>query len=446
MPYDIKRNYGGCKGYAVVGPGGIKGCHTSRSSAVNQQRALYAAEADSKKSDGIITNDITPKPYPSNARRTKKPKKEETQINKEMWQEGMFVMGESDGEMVHGKIEHVMRDGSLGPGSKFEVQATMEDPALLIRIYDEEDGVWEETAYFTGLKSSEAMLIGTEEDMRNHSMEKADSVRVGQMVSWNSSGGRAEGKVIRIIRNGKYNVPNSSFEITGTPEDPAVAIRVYRDGKPTDRTVGHRMSTLRVMSKIQKMWSIKENVPGCAGYALVDDDGELERCFSSRDEAERVMQEHNRKERLDDMNDNDDDFDDDDMSKRNLEDLDLRPTESMANNARRGLELRRKFGRGGTAVGVARARDLANRKELSPETVARMYSFFSRHEVDKKGKDWNNSERPSNGKIAWLLWGGDSGYAWSRSKWNAIQRIRAQKSNSIIWENSALNLRKNVDN
>lgn len=145
-----------------------------------------------------------------------------------------------------------------------------------------------------------------------------------------------------------------------------------------------------------------------------------------------------------DMEDNND-MDFEDMSKRSLEDLDLRPTESMANNARRGLELRRKFGRGGTAVGVARARDLANRKELSPETVGRMYSFFSRHEVDKKGKDFNNPERPSNGKIAWLLWGGDSGYAWARSKWAAIQRIRSQKSNDPLWYDSAFSLRKYID-
>jgi hypothetical protein len=133
----------------------------------------------------------------------------------------------------------------------------------------------------------------------------------------------------------------------------------------------------------------------------------------------------------------------DEMSKASVESLNLRPTESMASNARRGLELRRKFGRGGTAVGVARARDLANRKELSPETVARMYSFFSRHEVDKKGKDWDNAERPSNGKIAWLLWGGDSGYAWATSKWNAIQRVRSKKS---VWTNSPLSFNKHIDN
>ena len=147
----------------------------------------------------------------------------------------------------------------------------------------------------------------------------------------------------------------------------------------------------------------------------------------------------------DDMNDDSDNMNDDfDMSKASLADLDLRPTESMANNARRGLELRRKFGRGGTAVGVARARDLMNRSKLSPSTVLRMYSFFSRHEVDKQGKDWNNSERPSNGKIAWLLWGGDSGYAWAKSKRNAIMNIRSQKSDGI-WIDSPFSLQKYID-
>lgn len=124
-----------------------------------------------------------------------------------------------------------------------------------------------------------------------------------------------------------------------------------------------------------------------------------------------------------------------DVEKRDVSDIDLKPTEAMASNAKRGLELRDKFGRGGTAVGVARARDLSNRTNLSPETVARMYSFFSRHEVDKKGKDFDNAERPSNGKIAWLLWGGDSGFAWSTQKWEAIQNARASKSDET-WKDS----------
>ena len=79
-------------------------------------------------------------------------------------------------------------------------------------------------------------------------VEKADSVRVGQMVSWNSSGGTARGKVKRIIRNGSYNVPGTDFTITGTPEDPAAVITLYRDGEPTDTVVGHKVKTLRVSS------------------------------------------------------------------------------------------------------------------------------------------------------------------------------------------------------
>lgn len=68
----------------------------------------------------------------------------------------------------------------------------------------------------------------------------------------------------------------------------------------------------------------------------------------------------------------------------------------------------------GTAVGWTRARQLANGESLSLSTVKRMYSYFSRHEVDKKGKDWGNSANPSNGYIMWLAWGGDAGYSWSR--------------------------------
>jgi hypothetical protein len=71
------------------------------------------------------------------------------------------------------------------------------------------------------------------------------SIRVGSMVSWNSSGGRAEGKIIRIIRDGRYNVPNTEVTVTGTPEEPAAVIRLYRNGEPTDIIVAHKIKTLR---------------------------------------------------------------------------------------------------------------------------------------------------------------------------------------------------------
>lgn len=92
-----------------------------------------------------------------------------------------------------------------------------------------------------------------------------------------------------------------------------------------------------------------------------------------------------------------------------------KPTEAMASAARRGLKMRESqppSNRGGTAVGLARARQLVNRENLSLDTVKRMYSFFSRHEVDKQSDSWK--EGNSKGEQAWLLWGGDAGFSWSR--------------------------------
>ena len=78
---------------------------------------------------------------------------------------------------------------------------------------------------------------------KNTVLSKA--VSVGDKVSWNASGGTAEGRVLRIERSGKINVPDSSFEIEGTEDDPAALIVLYRDGKPTDTKVGHKVSTLK---------------------------------------------------------------------------------------------------------------------------------------------------------------------------------------------------------
>lgn len=80
-------------------------------------------------------------------------------------------------------------------------------------------------------------------------VEKAKEIKTGDSVKWNSSGGTARGKVTKIISNGTEQIPDSSFKITGTPEDPAALIRVYRpnaDGEyvPTDTIVGHKCSTL----------------------------------------------------------------------------------------------------------------------------------------------------------------------------------------------------------
>ena len=107
-------------------------------------------------------------------------------------------------------------------------------------------------------------------------------------------------------------------------------------------------------------------------------------------------------------------------------DVDTKPTEAMATNAIRGLKLRKEFKRGGTLVGVSRANQLKVRERLSPRTVRRMHSFFSRHESDKRGVGFNRGEEgyPSAGLIAWLLWGGDSGQTWARKKAAQLDKER----------------------
>jgi HK97 family phage major capsid protein/HK97 family phage prohead protease len=102
-----------------------------------------------------------------------------------------------------------------------------------------------------------------------------------------------------------------------------------------------------------------------------------------------------------------------------------KPTSGMVEEANRGLDWRREFGRGGTSVGIARARDISNGKSLPLATVKRMKSFFARHEVDKKAEGFRPGEKgyPSNGRIAWALWGGDAGKSWSEKIVNQSERV-----------------------
>lgn len=153
-------------------------------------------------------------------------------------------------------------------------------------------------------------------------------------------------------------------------------------------------------------WRIETNHPDCGGYAVVkEDDGSLEGCHRTRREALAQLAALNIAE-----------------SERDSEERQegYTPNDAMVSEARRGLEWREAYGRGGTNVGVSRARDIINRRRLSRTTVARMVSYFARHEIDKRAEGFRPGEPgyPSAGRIAWALWGGDAGRTWA----NAIIR------------------------
>lgn len=152
-----------------------------------------------------------------------------------------------------------------------------------------DDRTGEDTYVIDSVKLMEASVVGIPANQRSYlqnalkslkAAEKSGEIEIsekaaangvskGDFVSWGSSGGTARGQITRIVTDGKIDVPDSEFTITGTPDDPAALIRVWRKGAedwaPTDTLVGHKVSTLR---KIDSLKSIVE--PGLADRQDVD--------------------------------------------------------------------------------------------------------------------------------------------------------------------------------
>ena len=162
-------------------------------------------------------------------------------------------------------------------------------------------------------------------------------------------------------------------------------------------------------------YSIVTDHPECSGFAVVKEGTqELMGCHRTQAQAE------------------------DQLTAINISEFGRRsdsyaPTQEMKEEAQRGLDWRSEFGRGGTEIGIARARDISNGKQLPLETVNRIVSFFARHEVDKLAEGFSPGEDgyPSNGRIAWALWGGDPGRSWA-------ENIVEQNRNDDEYEDRAL--------
>jgi hypothetical protein len=122
---------------------------------------------------------------------------------------------------------------------------------------------------------------------------------------------------------------------------------------------------------------------------------------------------------------------------KDLKDIDTKPTKGMMEEAEKGLEWRKEYGRGGTEIGVARARNIKNGDNLSFDTIKRMNSFFARHEKSSKGGEGFEPGQdgfPSAGRIAWALWGGDAGQVWAKKKVKEIENVRDDLSDDEFHE------------
>ena len=302
-----------------------------------------------------------------------------------MIKEGDFVMGNTSEGMVHGMVEHVMNEGGIYgvPGTEYAiVSLPPENPAMAVRVYEEEDGQWKPTAYSIGMMAKDATII----DINNHSMENEEMDSEVEMAMYDSQIGKSYHKEKEKIKK-EYEGCGCAMckELNVTCEECSVC----QAGEMKSDCCGN-------VNKQAPCWDgyVQRGMkPGEGGKPVPN-------CVPAA--------------KADDLYEDDDTvvYESPEVSKAEG----YSPPAGARSAARRAIKFKEdgKANGAGTSVGWTRAGQLARGESISLSTVKRMYSYFSRHEVDKKGKDWGNTANPSNGYIMWLAWGGDAGYSWSR--------------------------------
>lgn len=350
MPYFITDNAEGCSGWATIKENDeILGCHQSKQEAIDQMIALSIAE------------DIEPggeRKY----KKTLKTYKRDLPDNYRPALSEDVPEGRACGNCFFYNEEMVNQDRTMAYCEKWE---EFVDGGFYCNAWqaDEEDRVL------------------------------PDAVDIGDFVSWNSSGGRARGQIKRIERDGAIDVPNTSFTITGTPDNPAALIAIYErvsgGWRETDTLVGHKFSTLTKIDPLPEP-----------------------------EEEDRQVN--------------------------------LAPPSYMRAAARRGLELNRQ-GRGGdglTDKTKQEAREMAAGR-VSEDKWVRTAAWIARHLVDldaPQNSDPQDPGYPGAGLVAHLLWGsGPSKRAAMRTMAYAegvVERIRAEEDRSR-WASVDIHLREN---
>jgi hypothetical protein len=149
--YTVRENYPGCSGYAIVeidedGEEELEGCYQTREEAEAAARMENSSEETSDLESNVETENTIM-----------------STIGKqdEMISEGDFVTAMTTEGMVIGQVEHVMREGGTygEPGNPYSVNSTPENPAVAIRMLEEEDGVYYYTPYSIGALLSDTKKI-----------------------------------------------------------------------------------------------------------------------------------------------------------------------------------------------------------------------------------------------------------------------------------------------
>jgi HK97 family phage prohead protease len=375
MPYYITDKSSDCSGWAVVKEDGeVIGCHDSKQSAIDQGIAVSLAE--------------------------------DTEFGGERAAVGLLASGDW--------VSWEPND------SKILAQVVVvEDQYAVVRIFEYEYGVFSPTDklmvinVFSIEKIQRPERIAVEEeeldsvaDMGDEAMPDEefmtralpDELEVGDFVSWRASGGRARGRVTRIVRDGELTAPESDFTISGTPDDPAAMIRIYEqteDGwRDTPVLVVHRFTTLTKIEDLEGR-AINQKAPAYMRAA-----------------------------------------------------------------ARRGLELNEQgFGGAGLTQKTIREARLMAEGQVSDDKWIRIAAWIARHMPDldaPKNSNRQDPEYPGPGLVAHLLWGsGPTKRAAERAMSYAdgvVARIRAEErtmtdtiEKTSRWADVARAIQKKID-
>jgi hypothetical protein len=243
------------------------------------------------------------------------------------------------------------------------------------------------------------------------------------------------GRVEYVMTTGASGIPGSEYYLETSPEEPALVVRTLEfesDGQYWEETVYLVSVAAEEATKIaplpldaeailvdgELVPEMMDKADGCCPEDTID---KADPCWEGYTQRGMKPGKNGKMvpncvpvQKADDMFEDEDDvvYETDTVAKA---DGYTAPAGAAA-AARKAIKFKEdgKATGAGTAVGWTRAGQLARGESLSLSTVKRMYSYFSRHEVDKKGKDWGNQANPSNGYIMWLAWGGDAGFSWSR--------------------------------
>jgi hypothetical protein len=260
------------------------------------------------------------------------------------------------------------------------------------------------------------------------------------------------GQVIHVMREGMLGMPGGEYSLEASSENPAVLIQLFEQDEnglweATNLYTGCMMSLMVAIDPLPQEPTAEEVAMGMYDASIGKTDccpDELEKqapCWDGYVQRGMKPGKNGKKvpncvpaEKADDLWEDDDtvEYDTDSVSKAEG----YSPPEGARSAARKAIKFKEdgKATGAGTAVGWTRAGQLARGETISLSTVKRMYSYFSRHEVDKKGKDWGNQANPSNGYIMWLAWGGDAGFSWSRG-------IVEREKKKTVWVGSAFSFR-----